>query len=137
MRILADFSRDPNLLKAFESGSDVHLETAKLAFQNPDLTKDSQERQFAKSINFLVAYGGGAKKLSENFGISMQQAKAVLKTYMDTFSQLTPYFAEGGRQTRADGFILINNVTKRRGPVSDYEVWTWLGHEIERQKCSG
>lgn len=54
MRILADFSQDLNLLTAVAE-KDVHLATAKIVYDNPFLTKDSEERQYAKSINFLLA----------------------------------------------------------------------------------
>jgi DNA polymerase-1 len=54
MRVLADFSGDKNMIKAVSAG-DVHLETARIMYDNPHLTKESEERQYAKSTNFLIA----------------------------------------------------------------------------------
>lgn len=53
-RILADLSQDPVFIEACKN-SDIHLATAKLAFDNPNLTKESEERQIAKSMTFLTA----------------------------------------------------------------------------------
>jgi len=54
-RILADKSGDENFINIFINNGDYHLETAKLAFDNPNLTKQSEERQLAKTINFAIA----------------------------------------------------------------------------------
>lgn len=137
MRILAEFSQDENLLKAFERGSDIHLETAKITFNDETLTKESVERQWAKSINFLIAYGGGAKKLSETFGVPLGQAKDVLKIYMHAFSGLDPYFKRSGLFTRQDGYVYINDTTGRRAPLNNYDTWLWLKHNITRAKSYG
>lgn len=45
MRLLGYYSQDFNLLKAFKAGSDIHLETAKITFQDETLHKESKERQ--------------------------------------------------------------------------------------------
>lgn len=123
MRLLGYYAQDKGLLTAFSQGSDIHLETAKITFNDPTLEKESKERQWAKSINFLIGYGGGAKKLSENFGVPLAQAKDVLKIYHNSFSGLDPYFKIVGQQARDDGYVLINNITRRRGPANNYEIW--------------
>lgn len=55
VRVLAELSGDPLMIEALNSGGDFHLQTAKIAFDNPNLTSDSEERQQAKSITFLLA----------------------------------------------------------------------------------
>lgn len=71
VRVMAHFSKDPHLLKAFEEGKDLHGNTAKMMFRldcdandvkklHPDL------RQQGKVIAFLLQYGGGAKTLYDD-----------------------------------------------------------------------
>ena len=55
VRVLAELSNDEKMIGALNSGGDFHLQTAKIAFDNPDLTSDTEERQQAKSITFLLA----------------------------------------------------------------------------------
>lgn len=121
MRVIADKSEDPNLIAAFKANRDIHLETAKLTFDNPLLEKDSEERQMAKSINFLAAFGGGAKKLSENFGISMLKARAALKAYFIAFPSLEAYFKIQGQLAKENGYILCNPFSGRRSYIPFWE----------------
>lgn len=137
MRLLAHYSGDKNLNEAFATGVDIHTATARIMYNNPDLGKESEERRYAKSVNFLIGYGGGAKKLSENFGIPMVQAKKVFQTYNTQFSGLQPYFIKGGQEAREVGYVLINDVSKRRGPIESYETYKWLEAQINRYKRNG
>ena len=66
LRLLAHFSKDPSLLKAFNDGEDIHTRTAISIFGSSDKDK----RAIAKSINFGLIYGMGANKFSNELGIS-------------------------------------------------------------------
>lgn len=121
-RILAAFSGDEAMLKVFSSGLDLHSAIAKQAFKLPELpSKDSLHRKYAKSIGFLTAYGGGAKKLSEQFGIPLKDAKELINSYFTNFPTLKEYYEEVGRLARERGYILVNNVTKRRVGLLEVE----------------
>jgi DNA polymerase-1 len=135
MRVIADKSGDPNLIAAFKANRDIHLETAKLTFDNPDLDKESDERQMAKSINFLAAFGGGAKKLSENFGILMAKAKAILKAYFIAFPALNEYFRTQGVLAKERGYILCNPVSGRRSYIPFYEKYLTFKHYMDVTKA--
>ena len=117
MRVIADKSGDPNLIAAFKANRDIHLETAKLTFDNPDLDKESEERQMAKSINFLAAFGGGASKLSESFGIALVKARSILKMYFLAFPSLRAYFDAQGVTAKANGYVLCNPFSGRRSYI--------------------
>ena len=71
LRVLAQCCKDKNLIKAFTSGQDLHSFTASLVFGKDvkDVTK--AERQIAKSVSFLIVYGGGAFNLAETMHISV------------------------------------------------------------------
>lgn len=135
MRVIADKSQDVNLIAAFKANRDIHLETARLTFNDPDLDKDSEERQMAKSINFLAAFGGGAKKLSENFGISMLRAKNTLKAYFLAFPALKEYFNIQGQIAKENGYILCNPFSGRRSYIPFWENYQKVKRYVEVEKA--
>lgn len=69
LRIAALLSGDSLLLDAYQTGKDLHTETAKMIFPSLSKTKEewkaSEERFLAKTVNFLVLYRGGAKALQD------------------------------------------------------------------------
>jgi DNA polymerase-1 len=84
LRIMAHMSGDPVLTDAFRNGEDVHRKTASILFGIfPEMVTDEQRRQ-AKTINFGVMYGMGAYALSEQLGISRNDAKAYIDNYFET-----------------------------------------------------
>jgi DNA polymerase-1 len=81
LRVLAHYCGDPVLKKAFQTGRDIHTETAARMF-NVDadgVTKEMRSR--AKVINFGVLYGMGAFRISREFGVSVKEAKSFLEDY--------------------------------------------------------
>lgn len=137
LRVLADKANEPKMLEAFKNNRDIHLETARIAFNNPDLQKDSNERQMAKSINFLMAYGGGASKLAKNFNIPIKQAKALIKKYFTEFSSLESYFTKVGNQSKENGYIKIDNVVNRISYIPEWEEYNKLKAHIRHFKSLG
>jgi DNA polymerase-1 len=119
-RILADKCEDENFINIFINNGDYHLETAKLAFDNPNLTKGSEERQLAKTINFAIAFGAGAKKVSEGAGVTLAKGKELLHKVYTAFPKLNPYFIEMGNLTRERGYVVCNDVSKRRSYIPFY-----------------
>mgnify|MGYP001208137612 CR=1 FL=1 len=82
LRILAEYCRDPNLLKAFDSDEDLHRFTAHLLYKTPLDEVTDKQRSMAKNMNFLMVYGGGAHKLSYNAGIPIETAEATMELYL-------------------------------------------------------
>ena len=81
LRLLAHFSQDPNLTQSFNERQDIHTQTALKLFGE----SDEYKRAIAKSINFGLIYGMGAKKLSETLKIPFKDAKSYIQTYFDSF----------------------------------------------------
>ena len=88
LRLLAHFSQDPTLLKAFRDGEDIHYQTAVTLF-GEDEAKD--KRNIAKTINFGLIYGMGARKLGETLKIPTKEAKGYIDSYFEKFSTVTTY----------------------------------------------
>ncbi|MGP1450142.1 MAG: DNA polymerase I [Wolinella sp.] len=82
LRLLAHFSQDLALCEAFKSGADIHLETARRIFGSEHAQKN---RSIAKSINFGLIYGMGARKLADTLGIAQKDAKSYIESYFASF----------------------------------------------------
>ncbi|RDU69918.1 DNA polymerase I [Helicobacter cholecystus] len=79
LRLLAHFSQDPSLIQSFKEGKDIHAQTALKIFGS------EEKRAIAKSINFGLIYGMGAKKLAETLKISLKEAKEYIQNYFENF----------------------------------------------------
>src|SRR5699024_3727137 len=75
LRLMAHFSQDETMLKAFQEGKDIHAATASEVFGIPLEKITSEERRAAKAINFGLIYGMGAFGLAKQLGISRGQAQ--------------------------------------------------------------
>lgn len=81
LRILAHACKDKNLVQAFFSGQDLHKYTASLIWKKPVDKITPEERQIAKSVSFLIVYGGSEFKLSKTVNIDIDEAKSIIDTY--------------------------------------------------------
>lgn len=101
LRMLAHFSKDENLLKAFLLDEDIHTRTAIEIFKE----SDKEKRNYAKSINFGLIYGMGARRLSEELKIPYSEASEYIKKYFNSFSSIKDYFENTKKQTKDLGYI--------------------------------
>lgn len=92
LRLMAAFSKEPALCKAYHNGEDVHARTAASIFEIPIENVTKQQRQLAKTINFGLIYGMGAQKLARETGYSKADAKAFLDKFHAQFPTLSAYF---------------------------------------------
>ena len=85
LRVMAHFSGDPELLRAFADGADIHQRTSDLVF-GPGLPGQRVElRRRAKIINFSIIYGSGAYSLARELGVSFAEAKDFIERYFETY----------------------------------------------------
>ena len=104
LRILAHFSEDVNLSKAFMADLDVHAATASEVFSVPLLEVTSEQRRTAKAINFGIAYGQGAFGLAENLGVSRAEASQIIKRYFEKFPGVGRYIETTIESAKAKGY---------------------------------
>ncbi len=92
LRLMAFFSQDENMKKAFNEGLDIHTYTASQIFNKleKDITKD--ERNKAKTINFGVIYGISSYGLSQQLGITRKEANDFIENYFKRFSSIKNYY---------------------------------------------
>jgi len=89
LRLLAHFSEDAILLDAFNSGKDIHRQTAVALFGEDEA---DAKRGVAKTVNFGLLYGMGPKKLSQTLDISTKEAKEIIEKYFESFPSVKTYF---------------------------------------------
>lgn len=94
VRMLAQCSRDENLIAAFEQDLDLHSFSASLIFQKDMDDVTSEERQIAKSVTFLIIYGGGEYKLHLDTGLSMRYCKEIFEKYKTAFPRVFSWIDE-------------------------------------------
>lgn len=90
-RILAHFAKEKDLIQAFKDGEDVHAVTAARLFNKDIKDVDSNDRRFAKTINYGIAYGMESFGLSQRLEIEPGEAKTMLEDYWNTFSNIRKY----------------------------------------------
>lgn len=110
LRLLAHFSKDPDMIKAFNEDKDIHLETAIKIFKDETIAKS--KRDIAKSINFGLIYGMGQRKLGQTLGISSSEAKSYIDEYFASFKTIKEFIQKTQNRAKIDGFI--ETLLKRR-----------------------
>jgi DNA polymerase I len=105
LRILAHFSGDPAFVHAFRSGADIHRQTAAIIFGVPVDAVTGPMRASAKTVNFATIYGQGAFALSQNLGISVQEAKEFIENYFARFPDVRRYLDEQVAKARDCGYV--------------------------------
>ena len=101
LRILAHYSDDPILIKAFRENEDVHTRTACEVFQVFPASVTSELRRQAKIINFGIIYGMSAYGLSKELGISHKMAKTYIDNYFGRYQGVKHFIDLTLAQARA------------------------------------
>jgi len=114
LRVLAHISKEFNMQKAFNEGADLHTYTAKLLFNKKEITKE--ERQIAKTVSFLIVYGGGAFNLSETMGIPMSRAEKIIEDYKNVYPAIFEYMEFVNKFIKKNGYAYTIFGRKRNLP---------------------
>jgi len=105
LRIMAHLSNDAGLMKAFINGEDVHRQTASEIFGTPLAEISSEQRRYAKTINFGLIYGMSAFGLSKSLGIARDAAKLYMDRYFQRYPNVLHYMENIRKIARNDGFV--------------------------------
>jgi len=103
LRVLAYFSQDPNLVKAYIENKDIHEQTAKACGVN---------RQEAKTINFGLVYGMRNKTLAKQINKSLKEAQQYIERYFHTYQFVKKFWQDAETQYKKFGFV--KTVTGRK-----------------------
>lgn len=120
LRLIAELSGEESWINAFNKGQDVHSMCAEMMYgdewlqaANSDCAyylrgekcsckRHKELRNGVKSVNFGVAYGAEAANLSEQLGITKDEAKILLQRHRDTFRKVHAMLNRTGEQAKAN-----------------------------------
>ncbi|QGZ41203.1 DNA polymerase I [Pseudoduganella flava] len=105
LRIMAHISEDPAMLKAFAEGEDIHRATAAEIFGVAPGEVSSEQRRYAKVINFGLIYGMSAFGLAANLGIDRTAAQNYIDRYFQRFAGVKRYMDETRLEAKANGYV--------------------------------
>jgi DNA polymerase-1 len=105
LRIMAHLSEDTNMLRAFAEGEDIHRATAAEIFGMSPAEVGSEQRRYAKVINFGLIYGMSAFGLAGNLGVERSAAQMYIEKYFQRFAGVKRYMDDTKVQAKAHGFV--------------------------------
>ena len=104
LRIMAYYSKDEHLIKAFQDGLDIHSATASILFDKTIEQIDSNMRRIAKTVNFGIMYGLGSYGLAQRLGISRTEAIEIINNYFKKYPGIKKYMDNTIAFTQKNGF---------------------------------
>lgn len=119
LRLLAHFSEDPELIKAFRAKEDIHEHTASRIFNLPITMITPEMRSAAKTVNFGIIYGQGPFGLSQQLHISMKEASEFIKTYFERYPNIQQFLEGCKASARKTGFS--TTLTGRQRPIPELD----------------
>lgn len=105
LRIIAEISKEENMLDAFSKGIDIHTATAAKVYGLSIEEVDSTQRRNAKAVNFGIIYGQSAFGLSQNLNIPRKEAAEIIEQYFIQYPGIKRYMSDTMNFARENGFV--------------------------------
>jgi DNA polymerase-1 len=105
LRIIAEISKDPNMMQAFVDNLDIHTATAANVYGVALDQVTSDQRRNAKAVNFGIIYGQSAFGLSQSLGIPRKEAADIIEQYFIQFSGIKQYMSDTMNFARENGYV--------------------------------
>jgi len=115
LRMLAHFSGDPELVRAFAEGRDIHTFVASQIYGVGEEEVTPEMRRVAKIVNFSLIYGKTAYGLSRDLDIPVAEAERFIDDYFARYRGVRTFTAEVLERAERDGFV--TTILGRRRPV--------------------
>jgi len=119
LRLLAHFSADPLLVRAYQTGQDIHTLTAAEVFGVPAETMSKETRNRAKAVNFGIVYGISPFGLAAQLGIDQHEARLYIETYFERYSGVRAYIDRMLEETRREQ--KVRTIFGRVRPIPDIQ----------------
>jgi DNA polymerase-1 len=113
LRVLAHLSEDPDLVRFFQEGKDLHTQTAMELFHKKAEEVTPEIRRMAKTINFGLIYGMGEKRLAQELKITQKEAEEILTRYFSRFPGVKEYQEKVIRSAEELGYVTTLSGRKR------------------------
>lgn len=105
LRLMAHFSGDETLIKAFNDGVDIHTLTASKVYGVDPSIVSKDMRRNAKAVNFGIIYGISDFGLASDLGISTREAKAFIEKYFETYPKVKEYMDSIVEIAKEQGYV--------------------------------
>lgn len=103
LRIMASFSKDQQMINDFNTGHDIHTETARRMFNLEEVSPS--DRSKAKAINFGIIYGISSYGLAKQVNISNAEAQEFINTYFETYPKVKDYMDLLIEKVEQNGYV--------------------------------
>jgi len=117
LRLIAELSKDPNMMEAFTSGHDIHRATAARVYGLELEEVTSDQRRNAKAVNFGIIYGQSAFGLSQSLAIPRKEAAEIIDQYFSQYAGIKKYMSEVLNFAKENGYV--ETILKRRRYLRD------------------
>jgi DNA polymerase-1 len=117
LRCIAHLAEDPGLIAAFETGADIHNETAARIFGVEPDTVTTEQRSKAKMVSYGLAYGMEAYGLAQRLSIEVDEAGEILDAYFEAFPAVKDYMDRTVTEARERGYT--ETLFGRRRPIPE------------------
>ena len=105
LRLLAHMAGDQAMVDGFKSGEDIHTITASQVFNVPVEEVAPQMRRSAKAVNFGIVYGISPFSLSQDIGVSVQEAKEYMDRYFAHYAGVRTYMDQVVERAKKTGYV--------------------------------
>ena len=116
LRLMAHFSEDANMLKAYREGQDIHAATAAKVYGVPIAEVTPEMRSSCKAVNFGIIYGISDFGLSENIGVSVKEAKRFIEKYFELYPGVDKFMHDVVEVAKKQGYVTTLSGRKRSIP---------------------
>lgn len=114
LRMLAHFSQDENLCRAFRDDIDIHTHVAANIFDVPIGMVTSEMRRKAKAVNFGLVYGQSPFGLAKALNIPREEAAEYIDTFFKTYPGISLFLEKVLDHCRRQGVVSTLLGRKRR-----------------------
>ncbi len=105
LRIIAEISKEENMLDAFSKGLDIHAATAARVYGINIEEVTSTQRRNAKAVNFGIIYGQSAFGLSQSLNIPRKEAAEIIEQYFTQYPGIKNYMSDTMNFARENGYV--------------------------------
>ncbi|MBR2069919.1 MAG: DNA polymerase I, partial [Clostridia bacterium] len=117
LRLLAHFSSDPELAKAYRTGEDIHTRTAASVFDVPLNEVSGEMRSKSKAVNFGIIYGISDFGLAKQIHVPTKVASAYIKKYFESYPNVKAYMDSNVAFCKEHGYV--STITGRRRKIRE------------------
>lgn len=105
LRILAHFSKDEELIRAFKEKRDVHSLTASRLYGTMLNSVTNEMRKVGKMVNFAIIYGISPYGLASRLNVSTKEAGNMISNYFSAYPSVREFIHSTIKKAKSDGFV--------------------------------